>query len=410
MTTIAEELHIIRLTTGRDILLDTPEECEELLARAQSEGIEVSSLYVLSAPFSPYKGGSFLRRDRSMWVHYDQSRPDGLTRALRYELHELAHAENPLWRLREPRPGLGRGGENLEASGATGLPVGLGAPLPTWIPGRAVGPSWSPARAPPVCWLSGWEPVPRLSPASPMTPFATSASRKAGISPSSGRPWPRLSEDPLANGRVLDFSDRCLLRSWRVPYQRGGSFGQMRLRSTERSDRMLRAALRSSGRTPGRASAPELQKSRGTELCFIQVEEEQDFSQAIGALNGLLLDGAPGTRWPPGIATVTPLETGLRRSTAWLSITATMPTGSWPPRRGQRNLPLEARLTAKPDLFPWSRSRGLISKRPPCRPSSSWLALAEPTAGECLRWADPAVGLVEVVQRQEEGYDIIAGR
>lgn len=373
MTTIAEELQIIRLTTGRDILLDTPEECEELLARAQSDGIEVSYLYVLSAPFSPYKGGSFLRRDRSMWVHYDQSRPDGLTRALRYELHELAHAENP----HGDYESLDQDWDEEER---------------TWKRAVQLACQWGWERLFPPGYLEE-----RLAELEVLREHHRAAGYLVGsLSPALARVaydalcdlrlkerWDLTffgaalggwSEDPLANGRVLDF-DRCLLRSWRVPYERGGSFGQMRLRSTERSDSMLRAALRAVTEHPVAPTHLGWQKSRGTELCFIQVEEEQDFSQAIGALNGLLLDGAPASvlatwhcygdpardRTPPLYRLAVHYGDDANGFVAAEARAAQPSPGSAADR--------EAWI-----LFPWSRSRGLIFEAALQRYISSWLA------------------------------------
>lgn len=290
MTTIAEELHIIRLTAGRDILLPTPPECEALLALARSEGIETSRLYVLSVPLTPYKGGSFLRRDRSLWIHYDQSRPDGLDQALRYELHELAHAKKPpddyasidedwdeeaeTWR-RAAELAAQWGWEHLFPAGYLEERLAELEALREhhWAAGYLVG-SLSPAIAraayDALCDLrlkEGWD-------------FTLFGDALGG--------W---SEDTLATSRVLDF-DRCQLRSWRGPYQRGGSFGEMALRYTERTDRVLRSALRTQAANPVCLKQLVWQKSRhgGTELCFLQVEDEQDLYQAIGTLNALLLD------------------------------------------------------------------------------------------------------------------------
>jgi len=293
MTTIAEELQIIRLTTGRDILLDSPQECEEMLAQARSEGIEVSRLYVLSTPLGLYKGGSFLRRDRSMWIHYDRSHPDGLNRALRYELHELAHAENP-------------------PVDYTSIDQDWDEEERTWKRAVQLACDWGWERLFPAGYLEE-----RLAELEVLREHHWSAGYLLGsLSPSLARVaydalcdvrvqegWDLSffgaalggwSKDPLANARVLDF-DRSLLRSWRVPYQRGGAFGSMRLHSTERSDSLLRTTLRAVAEHPLALTQLNWQKSRGTDLCFIQVEEEQDFCLAIGALNGLLLDGAPAS-------------------------------------------------------------------------------------------------------------------
>lgn len=290
MTTIAEELQIIRLTAGRDILLPTPAECEVLLARARNEGIVVSRLYVLSVPLTPFKGGSFLLGDRSMWIHYDLARPGGLDQALRYELHELAHAKEP--------PG-----------DYASIDEDWDEEARTWQRAAGLAAQWGWERLFPAGYLEE-----RLAELEVLREHHWAAAYLVGtLSPAIARAaydalcdlrlkegWDLTlfgealggwSEDSQANGRVLDF-DRCQLRSWRGPYQRGGSFDEMALRYTERTDRALRSALRMHADHPVCLEQLVWQKSRhrGTELCFIQVEDEQDLYQAIGTLNALLLD------------------------------------------------------------------------------------------------------------------------
>ena len=295
--TIADQLHIIEITSQQTLQVPAPQECIALFRQAQLAGISVVGLYALRAPLSPRKLGGFVREGADIWILYDESREGALEQCLRCELNALAQAEAPA----RPPATID---EDWDEVGRL------------WKRAAALAQLWGVEYLFPAEYLRA-----RLDEAEVLREHHWYAGYLAGsLTPSIARAaydalsdirqregWTLhqfgealagFSRDEQANGRVLDF-DRCLLgRSWRLPYRPEKTFGALSLPRSQRSDRLLRKALTSCAERPDALAQLNWQRHRSGEaaLAYFQVEDAQDFTGLIGVLNSLLLEELPGSK------------------------------------------------------------------------------------------------------------------
>jgi hypothetical protein len=292
---ITEELNIIQLTTQQDLRVPTPAECASLLEQARASGIAVNELYVLSAPLSPRSLGGFVREGASIWVLYDQQRTGSLDQSLRCELYALAQAERP-------KPPVISIDDDWDEVRRLWMRASKLARLWGW---ERLFPEEELNRLLEETEVLRWQHVYAGYLAGSLVPAIARAAydalcaireREGWSSAEFGEVLANTSEDGSRDGLVLDF-DRCYLRrSWRQPFRPEHSFGPLAQQSTLRSDRLLRSALSHCAEHPTDLASLRWHPtgSEETYLCFLQVEDDQDFAAAIGALNALLLHDEVG--------------------------------------------------------------------------------------------------------------------
>jgi len=297
MTSLAEQLHIIEITSDQALQVPVPDKCLDLLRQAQRAGIPAAGLYALRAPLSPRKLGGFVRDGADIWIVYDESCEGALPQALRCELYALAQAEARVWQFATIDEDWAEVRRLWERAAQLARLWGLEYLFPAdYLRARL-------EEAEVLCeqhWFAGYL-------AGCLVPFIARAAYDALCDIRQQEGWSLdefgealagVSSNERANGRVLDF-DRCLLgRSWRLPYRPEKTFGELAMRRSQRSDRLLRSALSSCAERPTALSQLNWQRHRGgaTALGFFQVEDEQDFAAVIGVLNALLLEDLPGSK------------------------------------------------------------------------------------------------------------------
>lgn len=295
MTTVAEELQLIELTSGQTLQVPAPQECLALLSQAQQADIVVNGLYALRAPLSPRKLGGFVRDGADIWLLYDESREGALAQALRCELYALAQAEARVWQFATIDEDWDQVRRLWTRAAELALQWGLEYLFPAdFLPARLEEAETLREQH----WHAGHL-------AGCLTPFIARAAYDALCDIREREGWSLaffgealagLSRDERANRLVLDFN-RCLLgRNWRLPYRPEKAFGESALPPTPRSDRLLRSALTSCAEYPTVLEQLNWHRSGETALRFSQVEDEQDLYAALGVLNTLLLEEAPGSK------------------------------------------------------------------------------------------------------------------
>jgi hypothetical protein len=297
MTTVADELHIIEITSQQTLQVPAPQECLDLLGQAQRAGIVVVQLYALRAPLSPRKLGGFVRDGADIWILYDESREGALPQALRCELYTLAQAEARTWQFATIDEDWDEVRRLWERAAELANLWGLEYLFPAdFLRVRLEEAEVLREQH----WYAGYL-------AGSLTPHVARAAYDAlceirereGWTPAFfGEALAGLSGDERANRSVLGFN-RCLLgRSWRLPYQPGKAFGEIALPPTPRSDRLLRSALTSCAEHPAVLEQLNWQRHRSGEtvLEFLQVEDDQDLYAVIGVLNTLLLEEVPDSK------------------------------------------------------------------------------------------------------------------
>lgn len=297
---IQEQLEIIRITRGTNILLPTPPACAVLMQRAQAEGIFVGQLFVLSCSLLPGIKGSYDRTSGDMWCHYYADDPEGNHTVLRCLLTLLAHAK-----LRQPVP------ETIEQDWQQEQMA--------WEAAIAMARVWDMEDLFPESVLSARErEAERLLTfhqaagelAGNLDPFVARAAYHALADIRLERDWSDeqfeaalygYSEHDEDNAAVLAF-DRTLLRfSWSIPYRsqrEGPPFGDWTLPQPVCAQNVLRSVLERATRirthrTPLRSIEREWFETP-LHLHFLRVESDLDLTRVIDTANAWLIEEGRG--------------------------------------------------------------------------------------------------------------------
>jgi hypothetical protein len=295
---IQQELEIVQITHGTNILLPTPPVCTALMERARAEGIPVGQLFVLSCSLLPGVRGSYDRISRDLWCHYDASGPRGDQSIMQCLLTLLAHA-----RLGQPIPATIEEDWQQEQN--------------AWREAVLLARAWEleeifleddlTAREREAehllsCHLAAGQL------AGNSKPFVARAAYSALLDTRYEREWSieqfedalyGASERDEDNAAVLAF-DRTLLRSsWSIPYRasrEGPPFGEWTLPQPVSAQNVLRHALEQASRVermPQQFVEREMFDAP-LRLYFMRVESDLDLARVVDSANAWLIEEGRG--------------------------------------------------------------------------------------------------------------------